>query len=81
MHLIVNITFKRCPIGFEKSKFTGNCICDHRLWQYTNSCKIDRQAIFRNSSSTFWLQGVSYNNGTLEVFIHQSYTVPVKAST
>ena len=73
MHLIVNITFKRCPIGFEKSKFTGNCICDHRLWQYTNSCKIDRQAIFRNSSSTFWLQGVSYNNGTLEGFIHQSY--------
>ena len=73
MHLIVNITFTMCPIGFEKSNFTGTCICDHRLWQYTNSCKIDRQAIFRNSSSTFWLQGVSYNNGTPEGFIHHPY--------
>ena len=73
MHLIVNITFKRCPIGFEKSNFTGNCMCDHRLWQYTNSCEIDRQAILRNSSSTFWLQGVSYNNGTPEGFIHHPY--------
>ena len=73
MHLIVNITFKRCPIGFEQSKFTGECICDHRLWQYTNSCDIDRQAILRNSSSTFWLQGVSYNNGTSEGFIHHPF--------
>ena len=73
MHLIVNITFKRCPNGFEKSNSTGECICDHRLWQYTNTCDIDRQAIFRNSSSTFWLQGISYNNGTLEGFIHHPF--------
>ena len=73
MHLIVNITFKRCPIGFEQSNFSGECICDHRLWQYTNTCDIDRQAIFRNSSSTFWLQGISYNNGTLEGFIHHPF--------
>ena len=73
IHLIVNITFESCPIGFEKSNFTGNCICDHRLWQYTNSCDIDTQAIFRNSSSTFWLQGISYNNGTPEGFIHHPY--------
>ena len=71
-HLIVNITFKRCPIGFEKSNSTGECICDNRLWQYTNSCDIDRQAILRNSSSTFWL-GVSYNNGTPEGFIHHPF--------
>ena len=61
-----------CPIGFEKSNFTGYCICDHRLWQYTNSCKIDRQAIFRNASSTFWL-GVSYNNGTPVGFTHHPF--------
>ena len=73
MHFIVNITFKRCPIGFEKSNSTSECICDHRLWQYTNSCKIDRQAILRNSSSTFWLHGVSYNNGTPEGFIHHPF--------
>ena len=33
IHLIVNITFEKCPIGFEQSNFTGECICDHRLWQ------------------------------------------------
>ena len=72
IHLIVNITFQSCPIGFETSNSTGECICDHRLWQYTNSCDIDRQAIFRNASSTFWL-GVSYNNGTPEGFIHHPF--------
>ena len=71
-HLIVNITFERCPIGFELSNSTGECICDHRLWQYTNSRDINTQAIFRNASSTFWL-GVSYNNGTLEGFIHHPF--------
>ena len=71
-HLIVNITFERCPIGFEPSNSTGECICDHLLWQYTNSCDINRQAIFRNSSSTFWL-GVSYNMGTPEGFIHHPF--------
>ena len=72
MHLIVNITFDSCPIGFEQSNFTGECICDHRLWQYTNSCDIDRQAILRNASRTFWL-GVWYNNGIPEGFIHHPY--------
>ena len=72
IHLVVNITFESCPIGFEQSNFTGECICDHRLWQYTNSCDIDRQAIMRNATRTFWL-GVSYNNGTVEGFIHHRY--------
>ena len=71
-HLIVNVTFEVCPIGFEQSNSTGECICDHRLWQYTNSCKIDRQAILRNSSSTFWLN-ISYNSGTPEGFIHHPF--------
>ena len=72
IHLIVNITFKSCPFGFEQSNFTGECICDHRLWQYTNSCDIDRQAILQDASRTFWL-GVWYNNGTPEGFIHHPY--------
>ena len=72
IHLIVNITFDRCPIGFEQSNFTGECICDHRLWQYTNTCDVDKQAILRNASRTFWL-GVWYNNGTLEGYIHHRY--------
>ena len=70
IHLIVNITFERCPIGFELS--TSKCICDHRIWQYTNSCDINTQAIFRNASSTFWL-GVLYNNGTPEGFIRHPF--------
>ena len=72
IHLNVNIAFMSCPIGFEQSNFTGKCICDHRLWQYTNSCDIDRQAILRNASSTFWLN-VSYNSGTPEGFIHHPF--------
>ena len=72
VHLTVNITFESCPIGFEQSNITGECICDHRLWQYTNSCDIDRQAILRNASRRFWL-GVSYSNGTPEGFIYHPY--------
>ena len=72
IHLIVNIIFESCPIGFEKSNFTGECICDHTLWQYTNTCNINRQAIFRGRSSTFWL-GVFYNNGTQEGLIHHPF--------
>ena len=71
-HLLLDIKFKRCPIGFERSSFTGECICDHRLWQYTNSCIIERQTIVRNASRTFWI-GVSYMNGTFEGFIHHHY--------
>ena len=72
IHLFVNITFKSCPIGFEQSKFTGECVCDHRLWQYTNSCDLDRRAILRNTTSKFWLS-VSYNNEIPEGFIHNRY--------
>ena len=71
-HLFVNIIFEKCPIGFEAFNSTGNCICDHRLWQFTNSCDIDQQAVLRNASRTFWL-GVSYNNGTPEGFIHHPF--------
>ena len=74
INLVVNITFESCPIGFEQSNVTGDCICDHRLQQYTDSCNIDRQAILRNVNRTlnFWL-GVSYNNGTPEGYIHHRY--------
>ena len=72
VHLMVNITFESCPFGFEQSNFTGECICDHRLWQYTNSCDIDRQAILRNASRTFWIS-ISRNNGTFEGFIQHRY--------
>ena len=72
LHLFVNITFESCPIGFEQSNFTGECICDHRIWQYTNSCNINREAILRNASRTFWI-GIMYNNGTPNGFIHHHF--------
>ena len=72
LHLFVNVTFESCPIGFEQSNFTGECICDHRIWQYTNSCSIDREAILRNASRTFWI-GIMYNNGTPDGFIHHHF--------
>ena len=72
IYLTVNITFESCPIGFEPSNSTGECICDHRLWQYTNTCDINRQAILRSASQTFWLSA-SYNNKTFVGFIHHPY--------
>ena len=72
IHLFVNIAFKSCPIGFEQSNFSGECICDHRLWHYTNSCDLERRAILQNTTSKFWLS-VSYNNESPEGFIHNRY--------
>ena len=74
VHLTVNIIFKPCPVGFEPSNFTGECICDHRIseWPFTNSCSVDRQAILRKTNSTFWLN-VSYNNGTPDGFIYHPF--------
>ena len=71
VHLTVNIIFENCPIGFEPSNFSGECICDRRLWQFTNSCNINTQTIRKTASAkaTFWL-GVSYNNKTPVGFIY-----------
>ena len=74
VQLIVNITFENCPIGFEQSNFSFECICDHRLWQFTNTCDIDTQSILRTGGAirSFWL-GIALNNGTPEGFIHHRY--------
>jgi len=74
VQLTMNITFENCPIGFEQSNSSGECICDHRLWQFTNTCDIHTQSILRTGGAirTFWL-GVSYSNGTAEGFIHHRY--------
>ena len=74
VQLTVNIIFENCPIGFEESNFSGECICDHRLWKFTNTCDIDTQSILRpgGTNRSFWL-GVALNNGTPEGFIHHRY--------
>ena len=74
VQLTVNIIFENCPIGFEESNFSGECICDHRLWQFTHTCDIDTQSILRPGGAirSFWL-GVALNNGTHEGYIHHRY--------
>ena len=59
-------------LAFEQSNVTGEFICDHRLWQYTNTCSIDKEAVLRSAGRTFWL-GVSYDNRTFEGYIHHRY--------
>ena len=39
--LHVNIHLKPCPVGFELSELSKQCICEERLQKYTNSCDID----------------------------------------
>ena len=39
--LQLNIHLKPCPIGFQLSEASEQCICEERLQKYTNSCDID----------------------------------------
>ena len=39
--LQVNIDLKSCPVGFQLSEASKQCICAQRLQKYTNSCDID----------------------------------------
>jgi len=70
---VLNVTFKDCPIGFEQSTFTYECICDHRLQKFTNTCNIETQTLLRTGrlNGTFWVNA-SFNNETLDGYIHHS---------
>ena len=65
---VLNITFDNCPIGFEKSNFTNECICDHRLQVFSNSCNIDSQTLLRTGEMSFWVNP-SYENEHFEGYI------------
>ena len=65
---VLNITFDNCPIGFEKSNFTNECICDHRLQMFSNSCNIDSQTLLRTGEMSFWVNA-SYENEGFEGYI------------
>ena len=39
--LQVNVDLKSCPVGFQLSEASKQCICEQRLQKYTNSCDID----------------------------------------
>ena len=65
---VLNIAFDSCPIGFEKSNFTNECICDRRLQMFSNSCNIDSQTLLRTGEMSFWVNA-SYENEGLRVIL------------
>jgi predicted outer membrane repeat protein len=57
---VINLTFKRCPLGFKQSG--GMCVCEDRLQKYYVSCIIDTDySIIRGAQSHFWV-GTLYEN-------------------
>ena len=65
--LSINIDILQCPHGFEL--FNEACVCHHRLKQYTNTCSIDKEAVFRPRDAFFWV-GYSYENGSQGLIVH-----------
>ena len=65
---VLKIIFDNCPIGFEKSNFTNECICDRRLQVFSNSCNIDSQTLLRTGEMSFWVNP-SYENEHFEGYI------------
>ena len=65
---VLNTTFQNCPIGFEKSNSTNECICDHRLQIFNITCNIDSQTLLRTGEMSFWVNA-SYDNGSFNGYI------------
>ena len=65
---VLNIQFQNCPIGFEKSNSTNECICDHRLQIFNITCNIDSQTLLRTGEMSFWMNA-SYDNGSFNGYI------------
>ena len=65
---VLNIAFQNCPIGFENSNSTNECICDHRLQMFNITCNIDSQTILRTGEMSFWVNA-SYENESFEGYI------------
>ena len=65
---VLNIAFQNCPIGFEKSNSTNECICDHRLHIFNITCNIDSQTLLRTGEMSFWVNA-SYDNGSFNGYI------------
>ena len=53
--LPVNVTLLNCPIGFNLSNSSNQCVCEERLHKYTNSCDISNVEIARTASDDFWV--------------------------
>ncbi len=51
--LVLSVTIKHCPKGFEFSNKTLVCICHHHLTEHDIGCNINTQTIQRRS--TYWI--------------------------
>ena len=78
--VVLNVTFQDCPTGFEQSNFTYECICDHRLQKFTNTCDIETQTLLRTGrmNGTFWVNA-SFSNETLDGYIHHTSVLSTTA--
>ena len=63
---VVNVTFRPCPAGFNKSG--EKCVCEDILKEYGVNCTID-DIIIISKDTDFWVQGM-YKNGTYNGLIH-----------
>ena len=61
--LQVNVDLKSCPVGFQLSEASKQCICEQRLQKYTNSCNIDDLRIAVDGS--VWVGLDKITNGTI----------------
>ena len=70
---IVNVTFRQCPHGFNRSNSGDECVCDDILKAFgPTACTIDDNVIITKLSngtgSEFWVQAW-YENGTYQGII------------
>ena len=65
--LPISIEVLQCPHGFQLGEEA--CVCDQRLESYTDTCDIDRKAVFRPHGAVFWI-GYNYENANQGLILH-----------
>ena len=65
--LPISIEVLQCPHGFQLGEEA--CVCDQRLESYTDTCDINRKAVFRPRGAVFWI-GYNYENATQGLILH-----------
>ena len=61
--LLISLSLKECPAGFQLSQETQSCICHNELRKNNIGCNINDQTVYRQQSH--WL-GAVYNNSQNE---------------
>ena len=61
--LLISLSLKECPAGFQLSQETQSCICHNKLRKNNIGCNINDQTVYRHQS--YWL-GAVYNDSQNE---------------